>query len=525
MKHFVAVVFSLALGSLGVEAHAADQLDRDALKQQANVFLQGGRYLNSYRFAEAEQCFDKAIELNPSDAAAYYYAGLNQQGYALASATPDQKRAHLEKAESYYQHAIKLLPTSVDGHLHLASVENDLGEYTASFEQLQSALALPDITDRDRASVLRGIEMLKAKMSGSAKNPNAEAPAKPTTNVTEPQMPTASLPSSSIAGSGSGATVPPTPFAGFVPIMDSTEKSFTIEVPRGWKALATLARHGPIDVRPVVRVESPDGLIHVGFGHDQISPGTVPTASLMQLGFYPGRAYGTSTIAPYTPGAAFAKAFIRLKWKPIVGKYEILETEALPQLAPIWNGTGNTRSDCGAVRVALNWHGADRGYAIASTFLKASAGSAMWWVSLWGSAIYPSDREAGALYVLTHMMQTFRWDPAWQQNSDRVTAMVSADYAAHAAVMNQAIMQRYQTIQDTNNIITGGYWGRQQVYNNLSTARSDAMLGQERVIDPNNGAKYKVDAAAEHWTDGNTIINGGGGQPGPDFHRMENVPF
>lgn len=317
---------------------------------------------------------------------------------------------------------------------------------------------------------------------------------------------------------------PPTPFVGFTKIVEPSEKSFTVEVPIGWKVTATLVRCGPVDVRPVVRAESPDGLIHVGFGHGDITPGTVPTASLTRLGYFQGKRYGTSTIEPYMPGAEFLKFFMKYKLKPLVGDYEVIETENHPELAAIWNGSGNTRSDCGSVRVALNYNGADRGYAIAATRLKAGYGSAMWWVTLYGAAIYPSDREAGALYVLTHIIQTMQWDPAWQQNSNQVTAMVSADYAAHAAAMNRAIMQRYQTIQDTNNIITGGYWGRQQVYDNLSTARSDAMLGQERVTDPNTGAQYKVNAAGQHWTDGNVIINGSGGQPGPYFRQMTPAP-
>jgi hypothetical protein len=63
---------------------------------------------------------------------------------------------------------------------------------------------------------------------------------------------------------------------------DPREDAFRLGVPVGWKVSGGLARAAAVDVRPVVRAESPDGTIRVFFDDPDLRPRQVPDAMILR---------------------------------------------------------------------------------------------------------------------------------------------------------------------------------------------------------------------------------------------------
>src|SRR5689334_16033918 len=66
-----------------------------------------------------------------------------------------------------------------------------------------------------------------------------------------PPLPSGSTPHATLASAG----------VRFVPWRDPKEGAFTVSVPEGWQLSGGLYRAAAIDVRPVVEIQSPDGLM------------------------------------------------------------------------------------------------------------------------------------------------------------------------------------------------------------------------------------------------------------------------
>ena len=62
-------------------------------------------------------------------------------------------------------------------------------------------------------------------------------------------------------------------------------------LPRGWRVDGGLVRQASVDVRPYVRVNSPDGAVTVALGDSKVPPFAVPNAQLDYAGFGEGTWY------------------------------------------------------------------------------------------------------------------------------------------------------------------------------------------------------------------------------------------
>lgn len=96
-----------------------------ALDKQGYLYQQSGHH------AEAEHCYQEAIQLKPEQSTLYYNLGNAQRELGKAK----------EAAESY-QHAIQLSPSDADAYNNLGNVQRELGNLQAAIKAYEKALEL-----------------------------------------------------------------------------------------------------------------------------------------------------------------------------------------------------------------------------------------------------------------------------------------------------------------------------------------------------------------------------------------------
>ena len=520
MKTLVRTFFLLLLASfLQLQPAFAQSLtnepfpgkgDEQAWRQACEVCNQGMQLFQTQRFAEAGKSFEKAMEIYSFDSLFSYGAGLAHQSNAYLQGAPSEKRTELQTAAKFFELSTKLKADRFDCWIHLANVQSELQEYEKSLKSLQTAMAISGISEADRVQTENAISKLKADVQLSAEQQMAL--------MQQPQT-WQELHQNSLA---------PTSFTGYTRFVDPGEHAFEVEVPAGWKTEGGLTRRSAIDVRPWVRVTSPDQLIVAFIGDGSLPAYTMPTALLSKLGFYPGRAYNGSIIKSYVPASKFVPAYVQEKLKSVISNMQIVAQNEHPDFAREVNGSvGATRSECSSIKITGNYKDIPAvGYFIAATKATVMSGTGMWWVTYVAGELGPADRDAAGLSVILHMMQTFHLDPQWQGQSLATTAQVSHNYRQAAQQMSKSISDRYWSQQAFNDRMNQSYWNRQASQDRAANNFSDYIRGQETVSDPQTGNQYKVDYGPRyHWIDPAGNVTGTDlSAPGPEWRQLNPVP-
>jgi hypothetical protein len=236
------------------------------------------------------------------------------------------------------------------------------------------------------------------------------------------------------------------------------EKSFTIDVPKGWEINGGLNWTGPIDPQMFVSAKSADGTMQVFIGDPDILPRQVPGGwTRMQTGVGEGGVFrtpsgGRALVQRFLDGVQFAKAHVsqrvcqRPQWLRAAPLPDAAReaTTALASEARAYNvvfsaSAGETGFDCGG---AL-------GYTASTTVLVQSPASPMqFWAVLSVSGFLATDpaRAIEARYVMEHMVATMKKDPAWvqaweqrvRQVTGAVISMQNATTAEHLRAARNA---------------------------------------------------------------------------------------
>ncbi|MBS1956684.1 MAG: hypothetical protein JST89_21025 [Cyanobacteria bacterium SZAS-4] len=323
-------------------------------------------------------------------------------------------------------------------------------------------------------------------------------------------------------------SLPPTPFMGYQTFTDPNEHAFSCEVPVGWKIEGGLARASSIDARPWVKATSPDNLIVAFIGDDKIPPYSMPTATGMQLGFGVGAKYGGGEVRNYVPARRYVEQYVRNSLKGFISNIQVVEAYDHPDVAAAINGTvGATKSEAASIKFTGMYKDIPAvGYYLASTKATVAYGTGMWWVSLLAGELSPADRSQGGLSVILHMIQTFKMDPVWKNQSVANAGEVSRQYTAQSQAVSNSIMSRYWSQQAANDANHAAYWGRQAAQDHAANNFSDYIRGTQTVQDPSTGSQYKVNYGPQyHWIDNSGNYAGTNySAPGPEWRQLMNVP-
>lgn len=322
---------------------------------------------------------------------------------------------------------------------------------------------------------------------------------------------------------------PPGNFAGWTKFTDPSEQSFYVDVPVGWKVDGGLTRYGALDVRPWVKVVSPDNLITAFIGDGKISPCTMPTAQGTALGFGVGSRYNGTLVQPYLPARQFAERYAKTLLKTFLTNIQVTEEHNHPDVALAVNGTvGATRSEAASIKLTGMYGNIPAvAYLLAVTKATVQGGTGMWWVTKIAGAVSPAERDAEGLAVVLHMLQTFEVNPAWQSNSLKNTVAVSQHYRQVSQQVSRSISDRYWSQQAHNDRMNQSYWNRQAAQDRAANNFSNYIRGVENVRDADTGQNYQVQyGPASHYIDSgsNYIVGGEHGAPGPDWRELIRVP-
>lgn len=138
------------------EINVAQLLTKAQASQNAeNLFLQGNHLLDTQRFQDAIQAYDKAIALKPESPATWI-----NRGNALISLQ------QYEAALASYNKAIALKPDKDEAWYNRGNVLTSLAQYEAALESYDKAIAIKP--DKHEAWINRGIVLTKMQKYQSA---------------------------------------------------------------------------------------------------------------------------------------------------------------------------------------------------------------------------------------------------------------------------------------------------------------------------------------------------------------------
>jgi hypothetical protein len=320
---------------------------------------------------------------------------------------------------------------------------------------------------------------------------------------------------------------------------DPRENAFRIGVPVGWKVSGGLTRTAAVDVRAVVRAESPDGTVKVFFDDPDLHPRQVPNALTAQIGLREGQQMkaawgGPILLARYLTGEQFARQYIGQKLCP---RGQVTQSASLPTASHDLNAKIQPFAQRQGVAAQANIGeayfrcGNGVGYTFANTLLLGAPGGGvqLWFVHQLGSVIVsdPAQARFGS-YVLHTMMETFEVNPAWEAQQAKLTQDVTSSVTQMQRAMAQSIAQHAQ--QQASAASAGGFnhpnnvrlptdlrakWAREDVSRQKF---SDATMGQTWMHNSSTGENYRVDNSARYqWVDHNRNVIAGpsDGSPPP----------
>jgi hypothetical protein len=310
----------------------------------------------------------------------------------------------------------------------------------------------------------------------------------------------------------------------YVKWQDPRENAFGLDVPSRWRTQGGLFRLAPVDTRAAWETLSPDGAIRITGGDAELPPFTLPSPMLAMSGFPEGAWYSSGygvrmMVQRYISGTAFAQSYVRTKAANGCADLTFTETrdrpDAVQALNAIYAPSGlAVRLSAGEAAFTCQKNGQlMQGYYFAGTQLVQSQGGGIWNVEYLFGYLAASDQAAQAQAVLERMVQSLAVNPQWAAMQQNVTANTSQ------------IVSR--TNQEISNIITGSYWKRQGVMDELSRRRSNATFGVEDVLDPATGRQIKVESGSNYyWVDQRGTIVGTQTETRPnlDFRELTRLP-
>jgi len=283
----------------------------------------------------------------------------------------------------------------------------------------------------------------------------------------------------------------------YVTFQDPKEGAFTLEVPRGWVATGGLYRFAPVDTRPSLLVESPDGKVRISSGDRELPTFTVPTPMLTATGFTEGSWYSPSygvnmLVRAYMKGSDFAASYVRRKFASTCGAVRITERRGRPdldaRLASIYSQFGDIQASLATGEVAFTCGRglkARRGYYFAGTQLTSAYGTGVWNVQYLHGFLADDDAVEMASAALARMVASSRLNPQWAAMQSNIAGQTSE------------IVTR--TNAEISRVIAESYWKRQRVNEKVSRQWSNTILGLTDVVDPETGETWKVSSGHNYY--------------------------
>lgn len=211
--------------------------------------------------------------------------------------------------------------------------------------------------------------------------------------------------------------------------VDPAEHAFAIQVPRGWKVMGGAYRLGPLDIRAMVDMRSPDGKTDLRFGDASVPPFASLSQTMRNLGWHEGHQYSPNgvakeVVANYRPGWVFADLYGQSRF---ARGCQNLKLKAMHQVPPIHQNPQGRVTAGEALYVCDTTAGPMAAYVFAETQLTQMQSVSVWMASWLYSLITPLDQAPEAMKTVLHSLATFEIDQQWEAQQLRINAKAGSD--------------------------------------------------------------------------------------------------
>ena len=327
---------------------------------------------------------------------------------------------------------------------------------------------------------------------------------------------------------------------GFVNWNDPHEGAFHVSVPQGWQVIGGAYRLSAVDVRYAVVASSADGQIRASIGDSMVGAFTQPTPMLSMAGLREGgyQLLGDGTkveILRYNSGQQFARSYVQTLVSRQCSNIQIDSNNPREDLASTFRqsaaneGFGNVFLSAGDISFTCNLDGRPvKGKYVAATVRFSPNVSPMWFVYRLYGYIASAEREQDGEKVLGQMIQSWKFDPAWEaQQKNTANAALQQDNARSQEIRERAQQAIAEDQRQTSEMINKGYEQRQKVYDEIDRKRENSILGTLDVVDPETGRRYKVSNYGDYHylsNDGYIFSTNSPGAPGSNLREMIALP-
>lgn len=303
--------------------------------------------------------------------------------------------------------------------------------------------------------------------------------------------------------------------AAWVPFQDAAENGFKMQVPKGWKVVGGTYRYGPLDIRAMVDMVSPDGKTNIRFGDSHVPPYSGLTPIEAQLGWREGHPYSPNgvaqqIIANYRPGWVYADLYGQSRFGPMCRH---LSLKSMKKLDPVHASGANMTTTAGEVLYACDSESGPKvAYVMAETQLFQMQGIANWLVTWLHSFIAPQDQAADAMKTMLKSLSTFEVNPQWEQKQLQID--------------NQAAGLAMKTFQQNMAQIRSTYERRTAAMQQQEESFDRVLRGVDLTTDPVDGTKREVwmGTGGSHWINGLNQVVTSPSRPGSNYRELKTEP-
>jgi hypothetical protein len=315
----------------------------------------------------------------------------------------------------------------------------------------------------------------------------------------------------------------PLKVSGYTTFSDPEEHAFTVQVPSGWHTVGALTRRGALEISPFVRALSPDRMTYLMVGEPTLLSYTPPNATTRRLGWREGSLHdaglgGVTMLLHYIAGAQFAQLYgqtalsglcpqLRFQAAQQRNDFVVAADQLIPTVIPSTSTGGEATFSCR--------HGGQPMQVRVDAVTRTTRDNVLWNVIFLRALIAPSAQVDAAFEVLKHMTVTFKYDPAWVQQQNRMSQEAAAAINQRA----QASLRAQQGIIASLNATDENF-----------SAMDDIVSGYSNYRDERTGNVYKLsNTDPGKWVDDSSgrIVSTPDDNPPPwaaGYSRLTRVP-
>jgi hypothetical protein len=289
-----------------------------------------------------------------------------------------------------------------------------------------------------------------------------------------------------------------------VKVTDPVERSFTVQVPKGWRNQAYMVRTYD-QIRPVVTSMSPDGKTLLFVGDPKLPGYFVPTPELN----------GNSEVArlnpnplikyeEYIPAQNYYPTYVREKFGKLPGfrLKGLVQDPALAQEMQQLMQSKGLQVQVEAVRLSFDY--TDNGKAMHAIFNGITLSNGSIWMPNVCGVTTPGDPAAYNKLVM-RVMKSHETDPQWkareQQKHEQIMAKLRQDYENQKIAFNASNQRhelRMKSIQDAGNASMRS-WYEKQAQSDASHRRFLNYITDENTVVDKSGKAYQVDNSHQKY--------------------------